>query len=259
MIELEGWRSPGRGVHETLHKQMYGIILFLKDQDKINNELWGPPLQRKIGSTIGVNEASTVRHIIGFMKSVGIIGEEALESRKVPDADKSISESGNLLFSLIKLELVAMENDNKELQQKVLRMLKHFYANAFIYWYARDSKVHVARTVLSTIKKFGYIDKIEWFILNSFVTETDDKQQEELVENYINGYRAGDLKLSMQNVKKNINSYNYWTQILSYAGLIRKIDNKIYLGQEFPELVEAMLEKDFLLNLDVTKKYHLKM
>ena len=50
---------------------------YLNDTDKIGSDVWEPALQKKIGETIDVHEASTVRHIIGFMKSIGVIYEDA--------------------------------------------------------------------------------------------------------------------------------------------------------------------------------------
>ena len=215
--------------------------------------------RRRLGNTIDVHEASTVRHIIGFMKSIGVIYEDALEGGKVPNPNHGVTPSGEVLYSIIKMDQIASESEDKALIQQITNLYRRFYANVFIYWYVRDSKVHVARTVLKAIKKFDYLDKIEWFILNTYISETDNKQQEQMVEKYINEYRAGDLTLTTENINKRINSYGYWTQLLSYSGLIKKTGNKLSIGNQFSDLIEAILADDFLINLRIRDKYNLEV
>jgi hypothetical protein len=258
-MDLKGWGNPGRVVQDILHDQMFGIMKILMDKERINGRVWNPELQSIIGETIDVDKASTVRHIIGFMKSIGVLYEDALPGGKVPNPDHCISPSGKVLYSLISMKHKAEGVENKEVMQKVQNMFRWFYANAFIYWYVRDTKIHVARTVLKAIRKHDYLEKIEWFILNTIVSETDNKTQEDQADKYIRDYRDGNLTLTKENIKGNVNSYNYWTQILDYSGLIIKKGNKIYMGKQFPELTEAILADDFLENLDVNDKFNLRM
>lgn len=258
MIVLEGWKSPGRGATEMTHDQIFGIMTYLMDAEKIQNDVWGPPLQLKIGKTINVNTDNTLRHIIGFMKSIGIIYENSLQGGKVPNPDYCVSPSGEMLYSLIKMEKIAIENEENSVVEKIQNMYKQFYANAFLYWFVRDTKIHVARTILKAIKKYGSLDKIEWFILNTFITETDNKEQEEIVDKLIKDYRSGDITLTAENIKKRVNSYNYWAQLLSYAGLIKKTGQKVTIGNKYPQLVEDILADDFYEHLNIRGKYNIQ-
>jgi hypothetical protein len=258
-MNLKGWRTPGRTISDKLHSQMFGIMDFLKDSQSINNNVWGPPLQLIIGETIDVQEESTLRHIIGFMKSIGILYSDALESGKIPNSKYCVTPRGEVLYSLISMERLAKDKENNEVLKSISNMYQDFYANAFIYWYVRDTKVHVARTILKAIRSHGYLDKIEWFIINTIITETDNEIEEQNVDKYINAYRSNELALTMDNIKSRINSYNYWTQLLSYAGLIIKTGNKIYMGKGFSELTEALLAEDFLQTLKVEDRYNLKL
>jgi hypothetical protein len=259
MIILSGWRSPGRTVHEKLHFQMHGIIDYLSSSEKIGTDRWNPDLQSKIGATIEVGEPSTLRHIIGFMKSIGVIYDDALPSGKIPKIDYCVTKTGDLLYTLTKMEKIAKDSEDKEVIERIENMYRFFYANVFIYWYVRDSKVHVARTVLKAINKYGYLDKVEWFILNTFISNTDNEQEENEVEKYITAYRSGEMKLSSENIKSKVNSYNYWTQLLAYAGLIKKDGSTIYLGKNSPEFIESILADDFMQNLNTKNRYHLEM
>lgn len=258
-MDLKGWGNPGRVVQDILHDQMFGIMSFLMDKERINGCVWNPELQSIIGETIGVEKASTIRHIIGFMKSIGVLYENSLVGGKVPNPENCVSPSGKVLYTLIKMRYKAEEIEDKEVLGKIENLFRTFYSKAFIYWFVRDTKIHVARSVLKALKRYDYLEKIEWFILNTYISETDNKLQEEQVEKYISEYRNGNLTLTLDNIKSNVNSFNYWTQILDYSGLIIKNGNKIYMGKKFPELIDAILAEDFIDNLDIKDKYYLNM
>ncbi|ADU29391.1 hypothetical protein [Evansella cellulosilytica] len=259
MLKLIGWSNPGRSISDTTHRQMFGIMSYLKDKDKVGQDVWNSELQAKIGKTIDVNKPSTLRHIVGFMKSIGIIYGDSLQGGKVPDSRHLVTQSGEVLYQLIEMEQLAKEQKKKEVIEQVGTMYKHFYANAFIYWYVRGTDIHVVRTVLKTLDKFDSLDKMEWFIMNTFITATDNAVQEEIVEKYIEQYRNKELTLTKDSIVENVNAYGFWASLLNYTGLIRKEGSKIYKGNLHPELTNAILEDDFLQHFDIEERYNLRM
>lgn len=257
MLELIGWGNPGRAITDKTHLQIYGLISYMQDVDRIENEIWSKSLKEKIKININVNTQSTLRHLIGLMKSIGIIYEDSFTTGEVPNVNHIVTPKGQLLYSLLKSDIYAKEQENVAVIKEIQNMYKEFYTNAFIYWYVRGTDIHVARTVMKTLKKFESLNKMEWFIMNTFITQTDNKEQEEIVEEYINKYRSGGLTLTEDNIIRNENAFGYWKSILNFTGLIKKDGNNIYIGNSSPEFCEAILAPDFLETLDTSDRYNI--
>src|SRR5690606_1653732 len=114
---------------------------------------------------------------------------------------------GEVLLSLIsmeeKLRLQNVEEGieiSSEINQKITNMYRAFYSKVMInYYFPRGGRgdgtkpLHLFRAVMKALRRYGTLDKWEWYLLNTYVTEDDNVEQEKELDRAISDYRSGKL------------------------------------------------------------------
>jgi hypothetical protein len=89
-------------------------------------------------------------------------------------------------------------------------------------------------------------------LLNTYITEDDNEEQERQFEEAINDYRLGKVNYSSDSIEVNKLAHVYIPQYLLIAGLVtlERTPQKWEMreGTFFPELCNIVLEDDFLEN-----------
>lgn len=262
-LKLMGWQNTGRNWDESLIVQTVRTIELLQDEGFVQGEPWGHDLQYRLASAIGSNSDGTIRTITTMMRQMGVLAPGALRPRQVVSSSSLLSTTGRVLFRVLQMSLAAKNLSDSSLRDKLEQplqdvqralfaraMLNHFFPSG-----ARGTgnrPLHPLRAVMKALRRFGYLDRMEWYLLNTYIVEDDNAEHEEQLASAIFRKRSRQLSLSMDNVVKNQKGHQYLPQQLQAAGFvdlaysgktwIRMTENTEY----FPGLVDYVLADDFL-------------
>lgn len=228
-MELQGWEYVGRNLGPEFHKQFKAMMEALSQPEFVNGRVWNRELQTALALQIPVSSDGAVRTLKRMCETFRLIQKEAFSYKKVPAWDTLLTKGGQLVFNLAVLEdglrnapglsSLAREQGLRE----VKRIYEEFYCDALArcyYTYGDGSHLCPLRATLKALKKFGSLDKWEWYLLNTCIQHDDDPTEEARLESAITSYRDGQFQFSMKNVVKHSKGHQYIPQYFEYAGLV---------------------------------------
>lgn len=249
-MELRGWKYEGRKISDDLHVQMLSMMEILNDPAQVNERTWGGSLQTYIGDKLGISPGQ-VRTIKRMMEEFNLLKKGALNRNSVPSRNSIYTKNGEMLLELFASEKLMKEKKSlPHLEQikEINKIYKLYYQGVLIEYCFKsdDSKtLHPLKATLKAVKKFGYLNYWEWYILNTIITEDDCEEKEEELEKAIYDYRSGKLKLNDEDIKENTLSHSYVLGNFVHAGFLRiegrKQSIKIYINSEAEEIVKKIL------------------
>lgn len=248
---LSGWKYEGRKISDQLHEQMLVIIAFLNDEKQVAGRKW-PALQKDISDKLGI-AAGQVRTIKRMMESFGILKEGSLNANKVPDAKEIYAENGRTLVELLETEKLMKENQaagDEELMKEIKSIYRLYYQQVLVdYAYHDDGKIlHPLRATLKALKKYGYLNYWEWYLLNTVICSDDNLKEEEELDQLITAYRSGRLKFKPGDVIENKLSHSYVLGNFEYAGFVcvkgSKESIRITLNKDAQEIIDEITKEE---------------
>lgn len=248
-MNLYGWKYEGRKISDKLHEQILEIIEILNDPNKVNGNKWRA-VQTTISNEIGVTTGQ-VRTIKRMMEEFKILKKGSLNAIDIPEEKNLYTSSGRLLVDLLateKLMKYKPDKGNHEQIKEIKDIYKLYYQKVLAGYCYNDNGyiLHPLRATLKAIKKFGYLDYWEWYILNTTIRQDDDKTEEEELETSIKNYRDGLIKFDETSIKENTLSHSYVLGNFKYAGFVcvtgTKEKIKITLNKEEEEIIKEIIK-----------------
>lgn len=249
-MELRGWKYEGRKISDDLHVQMLSMMEILNDPAQVNGRTWGGSLQTYIGDKLGISSGQ-VRTIKRMMEEFNLLIRGALNRNSVPSRNSIYTKNGEMLLELFASE--KLMNEKKSIphleQIKEIKSIYKLYYQGVLIEYnfkTNDGRIlHPLKATLKAVMKFGYLDYWEWYILNTIITEDDCEEEEIELENLINDYRRGKIKLNGGDIKENSLSHSYVLGNFVHAGFLRvegrKESIKIYIDSDAKEIINKIL------------------
>lgn len=173
-----------------------------------------------------------------------------LNAQKVPKPENIFTENGRTLVELIATEKLMRENlnkDNLETIKEIKEIYRLYYQKVLASYTYNDENgiLHPLRATLKAVKKYGYLNYWEWYILNTVIKSDDDPEQEAELDRCIKEYRSGTLRLKESDIGENQLSHSYVLGNFEYAGLIdvkgSKPNLKITINREAQEIVDEII------------------
>ena len=251
-MDLYGWKYEGRTISDKLQEQIMGIIEFLNDPVKVANRKWGKELQISIGRELDISDGQ-VRTIKRMMEEFDILIKGKLNRNIVPKRETIYSENGKFLLKVFENEkLLSQSNDAESIEElkKFRKIYKLSYFKILTQYTIENedgTKFRQAFVLLKALRKFGHLTYWEWYLLNTFITSENDKEQEEEFEEHLMSFRSGKIKESELAIKKNSLSHSYILNNFKYVGIIdvkgRKEDLKITINKKNKESLDLMFKE----------------
>lgn len=247
-MELNGWSNPGRTIGDYIHDQILKVARYLQNQAGAG-AIWDKRFKAEMSNALKETE-SAIRMVTPFMQGNNILFPGALKANAQLNPNHLLTVHGEILVGLINIEKIAKETGlEPELYEPISKMYRAIYARGFLYRYARKPRVHVARAIFRALERHRYLEQDnEWFLLMTIITEDDNSDQEAALAKAITDYRAGKITINKDEAK-NKNGPQYWRQQLEYTGLIKTVDKRTIISDEFPYIVKALTDPDFFGNL----------
>ncbi|NTZ20986.1 hypothetical protein EXW96_26735 [Paenibacillus sp. JMULE4] len=274
-MDLKGWDYQGRNIDTKLLNQFKGLADFISNEKLVNNRTWGKELQNDIADAIGIsgeNRSGAVRTIKSVLEHLGFINYNSLSERKIPTFESVISPLGQDLLTLISVEndLNSLEEDDPKGQAEIKALYQDFYARSLLEFYfpfgvrkkepaGKNKPLHPLRATIKALKKFGYLNKWEWYLLNTIIDEDDNLEKETELENAIKDYRDGIVNYSMQSIKLNPKGHQYFPQYLGLSGLVSfkkkgREWTRMELNEEYNDLFDIVLSDSFIRDFYAKKQ-----
>ena len=247
-MQLSGWRYEGRKISDLLHEQILAIVEILNDPLKVGDRNW-PQLQSYISCELGITNGQ-VRTIKRMMEELGMVKRGILNAHNIPNAEKIYTDNGQTFVELIAAEKLMRENsnnDNLETVEEIRKIYRLYYQKALAaYTYDLDGQIlHPLRATLKAIKKYGYLDFWEWYLLNTIVQSDNNEDEEVELEENITLYRQGRINFKETDIKENQLSHSYVLGNYTYAGLVcvsgKKPDLKITINKDAGEIINVII------------------
>lgn len=244
---LNGWKYEGRKISDKLHEQILGIVEIINSPEKVAERNW-TELQKYISSELDITPGQ-VRTIKRMMEEFDIVKKGALNSKEIPSVDV-YTENGKTLIDLMETERLMMQKpsvDNLVTMEEIKKIYKLYYQKVMLAYCYNDNGhiLHPLKATLKALRKYKYLKYYEWYLLNTFIRDDNNAEQEQELENAITQYRNGNLKIKDADIVENQLSHTYVLGNFVYAGFIEvegnKPDLKITINKETEHLVDKIL------------------
>lgn len=247
-MQLRGWKYEGRKISDKLHEQILAIVDILNDSSKVGKKKW-PELQKYIANELGITTGQ-VRTIKRMMEELDIVKKGVLNAYSIPDAAVIYTDNGKTFVELMATEKLMKQRlnaDNLETLKEIRKIYRLYYQKVLAaYTYNQNGQIlHPLRATLKAIKKFGYLNYWEWYLLNTIIQSDDNEAEEAKLEENITLYREGKLKFREADIKEYQLSHSYVLGNYVYAGLVcvkgSKPRIKITINPEYNEIIDEIL------------------
>ncbi len=257
-MNLKGWDYTGRNIGPDFHKQFRLMIVCLSEPSFTNHCSWGNDIQDRLAGEMHMTSAGAVRTVKRMCSNFGLLNEEAFSSRDEIINNDLLTTRGKLIFNAATLEQqVEVSQDFDDLtKERVYSQIKKLYEEAYCealkYYYFTNndgSFLHPLRATLRAVKKYGNLDKWEWYLLNTYIRHDDDYEEEKTLEEYIQRYREGEFHFSMNNVVEKPKGHQYTPQYFEFAGLFHVVQRPEWCISDsgrHNDIKHEVMEDDFL-------------
>lgn len=245
---LHGWAYKGRKISDLLHQQFYDIVKYLTDPSFVAGRDW-PVLQKEIAKELGV-EAGQIRTIKTCMEQFCILKVGSLNNNKIPDMT-IYTKDGLEFIDMLKLEYLT-KHRAKTIDNEMLEKIHQFYQFYYIKFLSqptdigRNSHLNILRATLKAIKKYESLDYWEWYLLNTFITKQDDKEEENRLQDAIIKYRNHELFFTKEDIQDYQLSISYVLGNIEYTGLVLSegagLKHTVFLNKTRMEVIEEIIK-----------------
>ncbi len=260
-MDLYGWDYTGRNIGPELHKQYRLMVTYLSNSTFTNHQTWGNYLQEALTSKMGVTSAGAVRTVKRMCENFGFINRSAFNSRTEIDSDNILTERGKIVYQASVLEQQVLDSTtlSKDKKNAALAEIKLLYEEAYCdalknFYYDNGDGTYLSplRATLKALKKYGRMDKWEWYLLNTFIHHDDNLSEETQLYEHIAKYRSGHYFFTMNNVIRKPKGHQYIPQYFEYAGLVHLSQRPEWIinnSSRHNSIKEEVLRSDFLTKL----------
>lgn len=234
-VILHGWDYVGRNLSNDFHDQFIEFCEILLSPSFGLGQKWGNELQEKMTQKMHLNSSGVVRTIKRLYSVFGFIKPDVLRNNPICGGDSFLTERGKLVLELSKLDLGLRRNrllgddERKAALKHSHSLFEEVYCDVFKEMRIENNDGSSFSPLLATLralKRYGKLDKWEWYLMNTFVRHDADPEEEENLDRYIRQYRAGGLVFSMKNVETNQKGHQYTPQHFDFAGLVLLTNSK---------------------------------
>ena len=228
-MDLKGWDYTGRNIGPDLHKQFRLMINCLSSPQFTNHQTWGNPIQDELAKQMGMSSAGAVRTVKKISENFGLINKAVFTSRAEIIPDQILTERGKIVYQAATLEFQVNcsdeydENRKKRILVYIKKLYEEAYCDALKQYYfemPNGKRLMPLRATLKALNKYRTLDKWEWYLLNTIISEDDNTSEEETLDEHISKYRDGLLSFSMRNVVEKPKGHQYTPQYFEFAGLV---------------------------------------
>lgn len=260
-MDLRGWDYTGRNIGPEFHNQYRIMVECLADPAFVNHSTWGNPIQDKLALKMKMASSGAVRTVKKLCDDFGFFAPGALTSRTEINPENFLSKKGKFVFQTATLEMqIEMSDSLSDSQKKkALAEVQNLYEEAYCdtlkkYYFSNSDGTRLCplRATLKALKKYGTMDKWEWYLLNTIIRKDDDEIAEAELDLYINKYRRKEIEFSMQNVIEKPKGHQYIPQYFDFAGLLRVVQRpewSISDSQKHEDIKLEILSEDYLEKL----------
>lgn len=249
-LKLKGWKYEGRKIADKLQQQMLSIVEILNDSSRVGNKNW-TELQKYIAGELGITPGQ-IRTIKRMMEELDIIKKGVLNTSSISNTSEIYTDNGRTFVELMAIEKLMNQRGNTE-DQETVREIRTIYCLHYqkvlaAYTYKQNGRtLHPLRATLKAVKKFGYLDFWEWYLLNTIIQTDEDEEEEVRLEKIISDYRAGEINSQVMDITENRLSHVYVLGNYEYAGLVCVKGNnqrlKVTLNHDYDEIIDEILRK----------------
>lgn len=227
-MRLKGWDYVGRNIDESLHNQFRVIVDCLSDPDFVRGRTWGREIQDDIASKLGTSPGQ-IRTIKRVCEDLGLFDKGSLNGNDVPSHSTIITAAGDIVHRANSLEQLCESIEDDKKRTEALKHIKGLYEEGYVmamvyYHYIfptnPPTRLHPLRATLKAFRKYGSLDKWEWYLLNTDILADDNQEMEALLDQHITAYRRDELTFTMADVVEKEKGHQYFPQFLQYAGLV---------------------------------------
>lgn len=247
-MQLKGWKYEGRKIADKLHEQILSIVEILNDSSRVGNKNW-PELQKYIAGELCITTGQ-VRTIKRMMEELDIIKKGVLNAYSIPNAAVLYTDNGKTFVELMvteKLMKQRLNTDDLEAVKEIRNIYRLYYQKVLAaYTYNQNGRtLHPLRATLKAVKKFGYLNFWEWYLLNTIIQTDDNEEEEAKLEKSITAYREGKINFRGTDITENRLSHVYVLGNYVYAGLVCVKGNnqglKVTVNHEYDEIIDEIL------------------
>lgn len=244
---LSGWKYEGRKISDKLHEQILGIVEIINSPEKVAGRNW-PELQKYISRELDIAPGQ-IRTIKRMMEEFDIVKKGSLNAQEIPSV-YVYTENGKTLIELMETERLMMQKpsaDNLETMKEIKKIYQLYYQKVMLAYSYNDSGhiLHPLKATLKALRKYNYLKYYEWYLLNTFILDDDNAEQEQELDSAIIEYRTGNLKIKDEDIVENQLSHSYVLGNFVYTGFVevegKKPDLKITINKEAEHLVDEIL------------------
>lgn len=260
-MDLKGWDYTGRNIGPDFHKQFRLMVDALSDPGFVGARTWGNSLQDSLAQKMGMSSSGAVRTVKRICENFGLIERSAFSAREIPNKDTILTERGKIVYTTATLEHRVQTDPNmpdsviEQAEKEIKVLYEESYCDALAhYFYTYSDGTHLCplRATLKALKKYGRLDKWEWYMLNTFVLHDDNAEEEAKLDAAIKSYRKREFELTMANVVAKPKGHQYIPQYFEYAGLVRvtlRPDWYICDSDRHQDIKDTVLGDNFLISL----------
>lgn len=246
-MELKGWKYEGRKISDKLHEQILVIVEIINDPVQVGEMKW-PELQSYISLKLGV-ATGQVRTIKRMMEEFGIVEKGSLNAKDVPNHNV-FTENGKFLIDLIKTENLMYKTKHSDVKsiEEIKEVYKLYYQKVLNeYTYSDGIKVlHPLRATLKALDKYDYLEYWEWYLLNTFINDDDNPDEENKLDFYITEFRSGKIKFTEDDIVENKLSHSYVLGNFVYCGLVnisgKKTNLLITSNKKYGDTIQEIIK-----------------
>ena len=260
-MELRGWEYTGRNIGFDFHRQFLTMINCLSNQDFTNHSSWNNEIQKKLAESMNLNSSGSVRTVKRMCLNFGFLVETSLSSKNEIETNNLLTRRGLMVYYVAKLEQQVKKSacydatKKERIATEIKKLYEEAYCDAVKSYYFKNKDntyLHPLRATLRALEKYSKLDKWEWYLLNTFIRHDDDREEENVLDKYVEMHRRGELSLSMENVVENPKGHQYTPQHFEFAGLLTVVQRpewSICDSGQHQSIKEEVLKPDFLTKL----------
>ncbi|RAN56429.1 hypothetical protein B8A33_05160 [Dolosigranulum pigrum] len=245
---LDGWKYTGRALNKDTQDLFINMAKAIRDEPYISNSVWNNELQEKIGQTIGIKTSGQIRTLKSLMEKLGFIKEKSFNNKNAPNFNNDFSDDFKVLVYLDEIlnyriqDSLIITSEEEKIIKEIIDLI--YTKNAFnLKNFNKNNEYFNPNFIIyKALLEFEYMDKIEWYMLNTFVDNNDSEKQWNEFKDNITKYRSGKINKNMIEINPNNLSQSYILNSLVNIGFLTKYkndeDDRYKLNMKYKDLVD---------------------
>ena len=180
---LDGWKYTGRALNKDTQDLFINMAKAIRDEPYISNSVWNNELQEKIGQTIGIKTSGQVRTLKSLMEKLGFIKEKSFNNKNAPNFNNDFSDDFKVLLYLDEIlnyriqDRLIITSKEEKIIKEIIDLI--YIKNAFnVKTFNKNNECfNPIFIIYKALLEFEYMDRIEWYMLNTFVDNNESDKQ----------------------------------------------------------------------------------